>query len=218
MKSDRFYLTSPHGGCGSNAMFHADGGGYVTDIDKAEIITRAEAQDLVDKGHLRHSNSYELPLCAELVDQASAWKVDHQYVNQAWPEFTDRNNEYVLMRKGSYDGNDVPFVSINGYSSFDYSLAKAYTLQEIKRITLSGYKVVPKSHTDEIARRTFQTCDINRRAMISGAGIVGLRKKRRSTATGKTRMNCPCCGRIAWQWNPYEFETCSNIKCDNFLL
>ena len=49
--------------------------------------------------------------------------------------------------------------------------------------------------------------------MILGAGIIGVRKKTPRTATGKTRWNCPECGRISWQHNPYDFAGCSDFSC-----
>ncbi|EPW5429332.1 hypothetical protein ACWM3R_001467 [Vibrio cholerae] len=215
-QKNRFYKTSPHGGVGSNVSFHAiNGGGYVTNIDLAHIYTRDEAQDEVNKGWLRSSTSEELFLSVDHVDELSIWKVDCQHVKLSYPENTDPKDEYVLYRKGCWDGNDLGFASKLSHS-FDYSKARVFNGNELKQMDTEGWVVVPKFHCDEIARRTFEEVSINRKKMISCAGIVGIRKKRKSKTNGKTKFNCPECGKIVWQYDPYDFQSCTDILCKRY--
>lgn len=217
MKRDRFYKTSTHGGVGSNVCFHGIAGmGYVTNIDESHVYTLEEAQSEVDNGWIRNHPEQELFLSADHVDELSVWKVDSQYVSLSYPENKDPNNQYVSYKKGVWDGNDLGFAAILSHS-YDYSEARVFTEDEISAIDFDGWVVVPKFHTDEIARRTFQYKNINRRKMISCAGIIGLRKPRRRNTTGKERWNCPSCGKINWQYNPYDFEGCNDPSCKEWI-
>lgn len=217
---NRFYMTSPHSWCGSNVMFHAASGGYTSNIDEAEEFSHEHAQKEVSNGWCRNCNEQEMPLSADHVDDLAVWHVDHQYIKQTYPEFKDKNDEYVAYSKGVWDGNDLQFASVLG-SSFDYSDAKSYSGDEIAPYFENGKKneswvFVPKSHTDEIARRTIDRKNVNRRVMVQGAGIKGMTKPRNRNTSGKTRMNCPSCGRMAWQYNPHDFNGCANLACDEW--
>ncbi|TQQ41087.1 hypothetical protein [Vibrio cholerae] len=195
---NRFYKTN--GYVGSSVLYWAiDGLGYTTNIDLAHVYTREEMQRHVDNGWLRDKD--EFPLCADDVEAFSQWRVDHQFVEKTYPEFTDPNDEYVLVKKGLWDGNDLAFA--NGIDfDFDYGKAKnfrAFDVEAYIEQKQTYFFIVPRYHTDEIARRTFQKQNINRRKMITAAGITGLRQKRRSKTTGKQRFNCPTCGKIIWE-------------------
>lgn len=218
MKRNRFYKTSSHGGVGSNVSFHAiNGRGYTTNIDEAEVYTLEDAQSDVDKGHMREYPEQELFLSADHVDELSIWKVDSQCLNKTYPEHQDQNNEYVAYKKRSWDGNDLGFHTGSGFS-YDYKIAAIFPAEEIPLESIEeqfNYIFVPKSHTDEIARRTFQYRNINRRKMISCAGVTGIRKKRERQTTGKTRYNCEICGKIVWDYGHPEFSViCSNRTCE----
>ncbi|EPC1883541.1 hypothetical protein ACRXLJ_001486 [Vibrio cholerae] len=154
----------------------------------------------VDKGWLRDKD--EFPLCADDVDAFSQWRVDCQYIEKTYPEFTDPNDEYVAYLAGKFDGNDLAFANGNDHFDFDYKNAFNYSYFDAEyciKDASNKLVFVPRYHTDEIARRTFQKQNINRRKMITAAGITGLRQKRRSKTTGKQRFNCPTCGKIIWE-------------------
>ena len=219
---NKFYRTSQHSGVGSTVMFWAiNGGGYVSDLEKAHIYTHEEAQSQVDMGHFGDN---EFPISVEHVDSLSMWRVDHQYLDPdvySYPTCIDQNDEYVAYKKQCWDGNDLGFASISGLSfTFDYSSARTFNAKELDSMIADGdcdsWVFVAKSATDDIARRTFQFKNINRRKMILGAGIIGVKKKTRRSTTGKTRWNCPECGRISWQHNPYHFAGCADFVCSGY--
>jgi len=217
MKKNRFYKTSCHGGVGSNVCFHGiQGAGYVTNLDESHIYTLEEAQKEVNSGHMRNHPEQELFLSADHVDALCVWKVDCQYIKFKYPEVKDPNDEYVAYKKQCWDGNDLGFAS-ELHFSYDYSSARVFTSEQIEKIDFDGWVVVPKFHTDEIARRTFQYKNINRRKMISCAGVIGIHKPRRRSTTGKERWNCPTCGKINWQYNPYDFEGCNDSNCKDWI-
>lgn len=177
MKRNKFYKTSCYGSVGSNVSFHATNGkGYVTDVDSAHIFTREEAQEEIDRGWLRQGNSEEVFLSVVHIDELTVWKVDCQFVMLFYPINKDPNNEYVVYKKRHWDGNDLAFASAFSYS-YDYSKARIFTEQELNEVDLAKWVIVPKFHTDEIARRTFQYGNIDHHKIISSAGIVGRRKK-----------------------------------------
>ncbi len=207
---NRFYKTN--GYVGSSVLFWAiDGLGYTTNIDLAHVYTREEMQRDVDKGWLRDKD--EFPLCADDVEAFSQWRVDCQYVEKTYPEFTDPNDEYVAYLAGKFDGNDLAFANGNDHFDFDYKNAFNYSYFDAEyciKDASNKLVFVPRYHTDEIARRTFQKQNINRRKMITAAGITGLRQKRRSKTTGKQRFNCPTCGKIIWEYgHPDDRIYCS---------
>ncbi|HFQ4860144.1 TPA: hypothetical protein ACGUTL_001101 [Vibrio vulnificus] len=197
-------------------MFWAiDGRGYTSNIDLAEIYTREQVKRDVDNDWLRDKD--EFPLCAESVNALSQWRVDCQYVKKTYPEFTDPNDEYVLVKKGHWDGNDLAFGTGIGWD-FDYSKAKSFSAFNVKAYIERAHPtltIVPRYHTDEIARRTFQKQNINRRKMISGAGVVGLRQKKKRKTTGKNRFNCLICGKLVWEYaHPDDEVICSSASCE----
>lgn len=209
---DKFYKTN--GNVGSTVLFWAiDNRGYTTNIDQAEIYTRKEMQCDVDNGYLRDKD--EFPLSADDVDLLSQWRVDCQFICKIYPEHKDPNNEYVSVKRNCWDGNDLAFGTGMDWD-FDYSKAKSFSSADIDpyiECANQNMYFVPRFHADEIARRTFQKQNINRRKMITAAGIVGLRKKRDRVATGKIRFNCVVCGKIVWEHaHPDSFET---ITCSH---
>ncbi|HBN6266188.1 TPA: hypothetical protein L3N15_004169 [Vibrio parahaemolyticus] len=223
-----FYKTNGSIGGSTTVLFWGKKScGYTSNIDEAEIYSLEQMQEEVDKGWFR--NDFEIPLSVPLVNELAQWRVDSQLINlkaSSYPHCVDPNGEYVAVKKNAWSGNDLAFSSsdLEG-RSYNYSEATVFSENDAKKHTKpdvdNGWWIIPKYLTDEIARRTFQATNINRRAMISGAGIVGLKKKPvRKPSSGKTRMNCPACGRINWQYNPYDFEGCSNQSCDehNYLL
>ncbi|CAH7395824.1 conserved hypothetical protein [Vibrio chagasii] len=216
MAKQRFYKTSYHGGVGSNVSFWGiKGNGYVTNIDLAEEYTLEQVKAVIANNRLRSYNEH--PISADHVDDLAIWKVDCQHVNTIDNKNADPNEEYLILIKGKYDGNDLFFLSANTSrtSSCNYEEAKVFNREEAQVAMTDNelwYSVIPKFEADEAARRTFQTKNINRRIMVSGAGATGIRKPRARKTTGKVMMNCPSCGKINWQYDPHEFEDCSH--CD----
>jgi len=40
--------------------------------------------------------------------------------------------------------------------------------------------------------------------------------RRKKSRSGKVRWNCPHCGKITWQYSPYDFEGCSDYNCEGW--
>ncbi|AGG58092.1 hypothetical protein VPAG_00056 [Vibrio phage douglas 12A4] len=211
MKQNEFYVTSRHGLLGTNVVFeNKDHLGYGTDLDKLHIYTLEQAQN-----EANYSREWlcGIPLLKSAVDARSIRAVDHQYLPEEWED--DENNQYVLQIPGYWNGNDIKFTSHFAHlGTFDYSEARIYTKEEAELIIVStNFVMWPKSVLDSISRRTFQVDNVSTRKMITGAGIKYKRPRPRKPRTGKTRHNCPLCGRINWQYDPEYFDSCSSSEC-----
>lgn len=201
-----FYLQDSRGLTGDNVMFHKAAGGYGTNLNELEVLSLDDAQ----KSH--NCRSSDVPLLKSLVDEKSIRAVDSQVLPE--PGVTDPNNEYVVQVNGKWNGNDILFIG-TGEKSYNYDRAMVLDKHSVD-LAFSGdsdYTVYAKQDIDKVARRTFQAGNINIRKMVTGAGIKRIRPKRVRQTTGKTRSNCPACGRIVWDHNPYEPVYCGNYLC-----
>lgn len=198
--------------------------GYTSNLDEAEIYTREEMQKEADNKWFRGDE--EVPLSVSLVNEVSQWRVDSQYVDlkeKVYPTIKDPNDEYVAVLRRHWCGNDLIFSSIREISgrTSNYESAHSFNEAKIKEYMeessdFGHWVIVPKYLTDEVARRTFQKENIDRRKMITAAGVTGVHKERKRSTTSKVPMNCPECGRINWQYDPHQFDECANNECVNY--
>lgn len=206
MKSDRFYLACLRDTVGTNISFHGECG-YSTDIDRARVYSREQAQAAWDSGR-----EFDMPLCADQVDALAVFHVDCQYLpaESAPVEGCDR---YVAYQTQRWDGNDVYWLRDSGLPTTDFSQATIFETPGDD----TGLVWLPFSVVDAVKRRTICESDVDRRKMVQGAGLLmpdHVKRSRNSKSSGKTRWNCPSCGRITWQYNPYDYEGCKNIDCE----
>lgn len=210
MMSDKlFYLRSRHGDTGSNVMFHRiNGCGYGTNLDELHVFTIEEAQK--ELGH----DIGSLPLLKSEVDKLSIRAVDCQNLDSEKHAFF-KDAKYVIQVTGDRNGNDIYFKCEDG-RTYNYDEADEYSYTEAVELSASKSKYVAwnKDYLDLIARRTFQSHNINTRKMITGPGIKYKKPRKKRETTGKVRHNCPTCGKIVWDYNPYEAPYCS-IFCED---
>ena len=212
--SNRFYLACFRDNVGSNVAWHGkDGCGYTTDTAKAHVYTLEEAQKAWD-----HAREYDQPISADHVDELTVWKVDCQYVPHESTIPLDRDC-FVAFKSGQWDGNDVYWLS-DCTSSTDFTRAKKLSREEALKLS-DDCVVIPFTAADQVKRKTFQYASFNARKMVQGAGLrvpEHIKKhRRRKQGSGKVRWNCPECGKIVWQHNPYDFEGCNDLLCDGYF-
>ncbi len=208
--SELFYLTSRHGDTGSNVMFHNKGGcGYGTDLDNLELYSLEDAQRELD------NDIKSLPLLKSEVDKLSIKAVDHQHLNDDKNILPDPNDEYVIQIEHNWNGNDIAFATPD-FMTFDYNEAHVMNLETAKLVVQVSGKIWSKVYLDSITRRTFQRENVNTRKMITGAGIKYKKPRKKRESSGKTRWNCPTCGKLSWQLNPYDFDGCLDYLCDSY--
>ena len=202
-KENEFYLRDTRSDVGSTCSFWGiDGYGYTSDLDKAEVFDFDTAQKYADEQ--RHF----IPLSKARVDEVATIRVDMQYLKLS----TDFSQGIVINRWiGQYDGNDIFFDNGNGTNTANYNEAKVYgSIEAITELANQSGAVMSKAFLDTICRRTVQRENINHRKMITSAGIRYRAPRKRKGTTGKTRGNCPGCGKITWDHNPYENAWCSD--------
>lgn len=193
-----------------------EGRGYHTDLAQAHVYTLEEAQKEWNYGKSQ-------PISADHVDALAIWKVDHQYISNE-TVLADGVDAYVLFQKGRFDGNDVYFMNLDAFNSFtDFTKASVFTRRdaEIKTQNNSKLIAIPYADADKVKRRVFEAHLFNPRKMVQGAGLrlpECVKRKRRRVSSPLTRFNCPSCGRIKWQLNPYDFEGCRNTDCDEWSI
>ncbi|MCW6615608.1 hypothetical protein [Yersinia ruckeri] len=204
----RFYMACLRDTVGSNMSFHCyQGGGYSSDISKAHSYTKEEAQNSWNNGR-----DIDLPVSADAVDIAAVWHVDHQLIpgrNTIEPNCKG----YVAFIKGQWNGNDVYWLS-DLLPTDDFQKAKVFPQPDT---TESDLVWLPFATADAVKRRTFNINLLDHRKMVQGAGLFQpdwLKRQKRRNPSGKTRWNCPCCGKISWQENPYDFDGCLDWKCE----
>lgn len=210
---NRFYLTSRHGCLGSNAVWHRhEERGYSSDIDQAHVYTREQAQEAWDE-----SRGECTPISADHVDELAVLKVDCQYIPKQ-SEISDDINEYVAYIPKKWDGNDVYWVTHENAALTNFDKAKIFNLDEA-RLLVQLAIVIPRLLAENNTRRTFDFSKYNPRTMTQGAGLKmseRVKKIKRRVENPKKRWNCPKCGKISWQYNPYDFEGCKDVKCEQY--
>lgn len=205
---DRFYMACLRDTVGTNTAFHAvDGAGYTTDVSKAHVFTKEQAQKFWNS-----AREFDLPLSADLVDAQTKTHVDCQRIPHA-TTLQEGCKQYVGYLKGRWDGNDVFWITVvDGKAHyFDTDFSKAVVFPEIIK---DDYTIwMPFEMANQAKRKTFSVTLIDKRSMIQAAGLVTpghiKRADRRKSSSGKTRWNCPDCGKISWQHNPFDFEGCN---------
>ncbi len=200
-----FYKTCRHGNCGSNVVFHnVDECGYGTDLNKLETYDLETAQKEQD----RNDGSWLLSKLE--VDALAIKHVDMQYLDATKGSPQEMDEKCVVQICGEYDGNDILFCGELG-ATYDLSKAKVVSYQFAMGCAGSNHKIWLKSYLESISRNTFQSHKIDKRKMMTKYGLR-YRTPRLRLHSGKTRGNCPCCGKITWSMNPYEADYC-DINC-----
>lgn len=206
-----FYLRDTRSNTGSSCMFWAENGnGYTTNLDKAHVYTLEEAQSHFNSRHT------DAPLSKALVDDLVTVRVDHQYLDVSQDGLGADGGEYVIhVNRGDYDGNDVFWKAERG-CTVNLSDAMVLTKDEAEQAMrfLDDAFIYPFLYAVSISRRTFQTASINERRMITAAGIRKPKRPRYRQTSGRTRGNCPYCGKVTWGFNPYEAYTCAEATSE----
>lgn len=214
---DRFYLACFRDNVGENVGWHCvDGQGYSTDVSKAHTYTREQAQQKWDLGR-----EYDQPISADHVDALTVWKVDHQYIAMD-SQISESVNAYVVFVKRRWNGNDVFWLNKRTLTtSLNFEKATTFTLAEVQDLLSEPannekYIAIPYQDAEKAKRRTFSSKSFNAKTMVQGAGLVipkRIKNARRRKANPKHLFNCPSCGKLNWQYNPYDFEGCNHNDC-----
>lgn len=205
MNKQEYFLTSRHGDLGSTVVFHnMDEKGYGTDLNKLNVYSKEEAQ--------KHHNNYgrdSLPILVSKAMEKCTRRVDMQYLDIAKGAPRSESTLCVVSIAGDYDGNDIRFIKKGSGYTFNLEDAELLPLSELKglgdRNVIWSFQYLCDKY-----RLTLQAKNINTRSMCRG---VKLERKRKYTDSGLVRWNCPTCGKLSWQYNPYDFDGCKDLNC-----
>lgn len=208
-----FYLRDTRTNVGSTCMFWAlNGNGYTSNLDKSHVYTLEEAQSHFNDRYT------DVPLSKALVDELVTVRVDHQYLDESHGGEVVDGGEYVIhVSRGDYDGNDVYWKAERGCTA-NLSDALVLTKDEAEQAMrfLDDAVIYPFLYVVSISRRTFQARNVNERRMITVAGIRKPKRRSERPTTGRTRGNCPDCGKVTWGFNPYEAYTCAEAAREKY--
>jgi len=197
-----FYLQDIRTLCGSNVVFWNKGGrGYGTNLDKLETYTLEQAQ------RQHNSRESDVPLLKSAVDAMSIIAVDCQVLPESGS--CDDQDKYVVQLKGAWNGNDILFVGFHG-NTYDYNKVQSFSNEgiDMEGFDPDCFDVFSKSEIDKIARRTFQSENIDIKNMITEPGIKLIKLK-----TYKQQFRCGHCG--AFQTEQNYYTGCTNCGKDN---
>ena len=203
MSDKMFYLMDSRSTLGTNVMFWSVKGGYTSNTIDAEVFD-------LDRAQRQHNcRETDVPILKAAVDELATTAIDHQYLPAA--ALTGDDHEYVVQKKGYWNGNDILFVAESG-TTYNYDDAKVFSPNSFRdaRFDNDEYLVFPKEELDKIVRRVFDAALINKRTMITKHGIRLAKKKRVRPTTGKHRGYCPKCGKITWDFDPHEYAYCKD--------
>lgn len=202
-----FYLRDTRSNIGSSCMFwRKNGAGYGSSLDEAELFSLEKAQKIMNE------SPHFVALEKESVDSLCLVRVDHQYLSLT--EIIDETQFYIQRNIGEYDGNDIFFETHCGNVSQNLNESGVFTINSaFQKLKEDAGKIWPKTFIDSISRRIITTDKIDLKKMALKYGVKIKKKKKKKETSGKTRHNCPTCGKIVWSFNPYDAPYC-NIFCE----
>ncbi|ELP6118898.1 TPA: hypothetical protein I7730_15690 [Vibrio vulnificus] len=211
MQSNKFYLLNPHGNVGSNLSFHGTSG-YVTDTRKAKIFDRNDALTH-NQSSYRYFGQPETMVSAEHLEKFVRNRVDMQHIDHNFANTVHETNEYFVLIKNCYDGNDVPFVTDpEGTRSYNVDEAMTFSYEKAVKV-LSTYNegalFYPKAYIDSIKRPTIPANKIDYKEMIVEQGVNYVP----FDLDGEFVLECPTCKKEQTQRSPSWFYGCTNIEC-----
>lgn len=191
---------------GRSLQFWAQGGGYTTNLRKAELFSIEKAQRM----HL--SRETDVPLRLDYLVQCAELMVDCQYLRLAdrpdTPEKLASHPEDTLFYAvvpGVWDGNAVYFVPQQGLSSPDVMGARLFTLEEAQVLLAGGQHTLwPQAYIEEKMFLRVPGDQVNPKRALAGTGI----KLTRPRKPLPTRYNCGGCGKFRSE-RQYYGGTCS---------
>lgn len=202
--SDEFYLRDSRSNTGSNLMFWAVGGGYTSDLSRAEVFTKSAAES---QHNCRNS---DVPMRKDLIDTCAREVVDMQLLRKD-VEMPEIGDSFYVQVTGMYDGNDVFWVSRNGGASTRLSEAVIYDGQlllesMIRNGSLRGW---PTDFIESKARKSVSIEDIDISRILRAGGI----KINKPKPVPKYVTRCGHCGIFLSERQQYE--DCQKCGGDN---
>lgn len=195
--TEGFYLQDSRSYVGSNLQFWKEGGGYTTDIDKAELFS----MDAAIKQNVARETDIPWPI--EYLQDRSHHGVDFQHMKpHEAGAFITPECVFVYQVPNFWDGNDVFWLYENQDQGplFDKASFGA---------PRAGLIMWPKAYIETKARRVVHQSNVSIRKALAGSGITLHKPKRRKPPTCK----CEHCGKFISDGD--RFVPCPHCGGDN---
>lgn len=198
----QFYLQDSRSHVGDGLTFWALGGGYTTNLDKAELFTAEQATSHRDT---------DIPWPKEYIDQRTHLGVDHQYISRkdAEPKLVDGCMCVLQVRK-KWNGNDILFARWPIGETDRFEQAHRLTLEQAQAIGDDELVIWPVDYLLMHARRVVHRQDVDLKEALRGTGIKLPKPKR----PRMMMFNCLGCGRFVSDEGRFIFD-CRNCGADN---
>ncbi|MHC8293573.1 hypothetical protein [Pseudomonas sp. LB3P58] len=201
---DQFYLQDSRSNTGDGLMFWAQGGGYCTDLGRAEVFTKARA--------IRYHEDREsdVPWPKAYIDERSHIGVDCQYVREeeAAPHLIE-GCQCVVQIPRQWNGNDLIWAvwPIGGSPK----LERAHRMDFAETKALSDNEIIwPLTYIESKSKRLVHVQDVSIKEALRSTGIKLIKPKKPREQV----FNCSGCGRFITDIQRYQ-EDCRNCGVDN---
>jgi hypothetical protein len=125
------------------------------------------------------------------------------------------NDEFYLQDSRQTVGNDLLWWCVDG-AGYTTDLSRAWVISKEKAMSFNRSRETdipwPKAYIDERTRPAVDCQNVSLKEALKGHGLKLKKPKKRKQTSGKTRGNCPECGKITWDYNPYENAYCSGCR------
>ncbi|MDC3735453.1 hypothetical protein KDL27_06625 [Pseudomonas syringae pv. syringae] len=180
----QFYLQDSRSYVGDGLTFWALGGGYTTNLDKAELFTAEHAT--------RHRDT-DIPWPKAYIDERAHLGVDHQYVRKTDAAAQPTEGcQCVLQVQQQWNGNDIFFARWPCGGTDRLERAHRLPLEAAAAIGDDELNIWPLDYIVARARRLVHRQDVNLIQALRGNGITPPKPRR----IRKQVFNCQGCGRF----------------------
>ncbi|WP_423812542.1 hypothetical protein [Pseudomonas viridiflava] len=198
----KFYLQDSRSYVGDGLTFWALGGGYTTNLNKAELFTADQATSHRDT---------DIPWPKTYIDERAHLGVDHQYVSKTEAAAKPTEGcQCVLQIQKQWNGNDIFFAKWPFGGTDRLERAHRLTLEAANAIGDDDLTIWPLDYIVARARRLVHRQDVDLKQALLGTGIkLSKPVKSRSRAS---LQNCSGCGRFV---SSPSYDDCRNCGADN---
>ncbi|MDG9809493.1 MULTISPECIES: hypothetical protein [Pseudomonas] len=191
---------------GDRLMFWALGGGYTSDLDKAERYTQDQA---VAQNRSRES---DLPWPLAYLEQRTETAVDCQYIKPEAVESGLQTTERSYMAaKGVWNGNDLYWLTDDGQVTANFAKAHAFPIgiaRSMAKPTHHNVRAIPVALADSLARKVVPNGGVKIGIALRGTGVE-LAKPPRSRSRS---MRCGHCGVFISQYQVADCPKCGGMN------
>ena len=203
---DQFYLQDSRDYVGDGLSFWAQGGGYCTDIGRAEIFTRERA--------IRYHEDREsdVPWPKAYVDGRAHTGVDCQYIREdEAASLMVEGATLVFQIPKKWNGNNVHWLGryCTPGSNFD-NAARVSDPAGVDAAKADGLIPWPLEYIQGKSRRLVNRQDVSIKEALHGSGIRLINPKK----SRELMLNCQGCGRFISNRQRFQ-EDCRNCGADN---